>query len=469
MGESSTYEATKARKSTLSQPDKIHWDDNAAFRDSPYRQLHHQNGASGVFRIRLLEAADLQRSYWSALALGPMKHLGMSKAHGPISSFCTFGLEYRDPHETPIATVSTAASMGDRKPAANGKSMRLKSTPTVISPVVPTSNNPVWENCQFEFLLRKGALASDGRRIHLEIRVAEDSTAVENFIPGMPKGDARLIGVGDLDVSDLCLGESTETGQTLPGVLDAWIPVSLQGQESEDEEVAYNKDDPLAPPVKKQSKREDPPPVTGMVRVLISYQPLGLDPQPKDIVALEAFARRNSSTNSCMPVIPPLMPLLVLERRGAYLLCEYRLAGTSRTTCVRVHRNAIFVIERQNLVDAAHNLALLPIDVWMSTPLGQAVTHAVGPVVAASQQLLMPAMLSFKLVWMAARTTTLASVSGVQALGSTLWQEGTQSLTAGHNPHGHTASLTANASRAGRRDGSRRSTTAAATAKYVQL
>jgi hypothetical protein len=486
MEESSTYEATKARLSTRSQPDKIHWDGSAAFRDKPYRQLHHQNGVIGVFRVRLLEAADFQRSYWSALALGPVKHLGLSKAHGACSSFCTFDFEYKDPHETPVATASTAHRMSeDRKPAASSKKTAARS-PAAVSPIVPSDNNPVWENCQFDFLLRKGALVSDGRRIHLAIRVDEDSTAMENFLPGMPKGDARLIGAGSLDVTDLCLGESAD-GKAMPGILDAWLPISLQGQQTDQEEelegmAAYNKNDPLAPPVSKQKRQQaqTPPPVTGMVRVLISYQPIGMDPQPKDIVALEAFARRSPSDNTCRPVLPPLMPLIVLERRGAYLLCEYHLTGNSssarnnKTACVRLHRNACFVIERQNLVDAAHNLALLPADVWMSTPLGQAVSHAATPVLTATENLLMPAALSFKLVWMAVRTATLAGVSGVQALGSTLWQEGTQSLTGGHHLHSHhlhTASSTmssASSSHGGRRD-SHRHASAVATAQYVQL
>jgi hypothetical protein len=488
MEESSTYEATKARQSTRSQPDKIHWDGSAAFRDKPYRQLHHQNGVIGIFRVRLLEAADLQRSHWSALALGPVKHLGLSKAHGACSSFCSFEFEYKNPHETQVATASTAHRMlEDRKPAASSKPS-AKSSSAAVSPIVPSDNNPVWENCQFDFLLRKGALVSDGRRINLAVRVAEDSTAMENFLPGMPKADDRLIGCGSLDMTDLCLGESAE-GQALPGVLDAWLPISLQGQESEQEEeyqeMKYNKNDPLAPPVSKQKRQqsEAPPAVTGMVRVLISYQPIGLDPQPKDIVAMEAFARRNPSDNSCRPVLPPLMPLTVLERRGAYLLCEYRLIANTtsnssvvrshKTACVRLHRNACFVIERRNIVDAAHNLALLPADVWMSTPLGQAVSRTASPVVTATEKLLMPAALTFKLVWMAGRTAALAGVSGIQALGSTLWHEGTQSLTGndGAPSHHNNRLMTASShmSSSSSHGGSRRNSSNAATAQYVQL
>jgi hypothetical protein len=486
MEESSTYEATKARQSTLSQPDKIHYESSAAFRDKPYRQLHHQNGVIGIFRVRLLEAADLQRSHWSALALGPVKHLGLSKAHGACSSFCSFEFEYKNPHETQVATASTAHRMlEDRKPAASSKPASRSSA--AVSPIVPSDNNPVWENCQFDFLLRKGALVSDGRRINLAVRVAEDSTAMENFLPGMPKDNDRLIGYGSLDMTDLCLGESAE-GQALPGVLDAWLPISLQGQEPDQEEdyqeMKYDKKDPLAPPVSKQKRQETetPPAVTGMVRVLISYQPIGLDPQPKDIIAMEAFARRNPADNSCRPVLPPLMPLTVIERRGAYLLCEYRLMANTtsnssvvrshKTACIRLHRNACFVIERQNLIDAAHNLALLPADVWMSTPLGQAVSHAAAPVVTATERLLMPAALSFKLVWMAGRTAALAGVSGIQALGSTLWHEGTQSLTATGNgapQHRHLMAASSNMSSTSSHGGTRRNASSSATAQYVQL
>jgi hypothetical protein len=140
------------------------------------------------------------------------------------------------------------------------------------------------------------------------------------------------------------------------------------------------------------------------------------------------------------------MPLVVRERQGPYLLVEYPLLDSggglpSGRACCRLHRNSVFVIERKNLVDAAHNLALLPVDVIVSTPLGQAALSYANPVVTASRELLMPILLSMKLVWVAARTTTLAGLSGVQALGQTFWNEGTGSLTHRHDrdqhPHHH--------------------------------
>ena len=136
---------------------------------------------------------------------------------------------------------------------------------------------------------------------------------------------------------------------------------------------------------------------------------------------------------SCRPLLPPLRPLTVLERRGAYLLCSHANDG-----CVRLHRHAVFVVERQSLWDAAHNLALLPTDVWMSTPVGQALARS--PIVAASREVTLPFLLSCKLVWVALRTSTLAGVSGLQALVGTVWHEGSQSLIGVPNNKQHDVS-----------------------------
>lgn len=156
--------------------------------------------------------------------------------------------------------------------------------------------------------------------------------------------------------------------------------------------------------------------------------------------------------------MPPLTPLTVVERRASFLLCSYT-ATDGQAACVRLHRNAVFVLERQSLVDAAHNLALLPADVWRATPVGRAVGRAAGPLVAAGHEVAMPALLTLKLLWVALRTTTLAGLSGVQALGATLWHEGATSLTVNHH-HNDTHSYPSrhNNDRAG-----------GATAQFVQL
>ena len=526
-----TYEATKAQQTTDRQPDKIHWDYNAAFRDEPYRQLHHQNGVIGIVSIRLLEASDLKRSYWSPLAIGPVKHLGLSKAHGDVSSFCTFSLGFHD-HPRPTYDVSQSSpgsasssatnsannsddEYDNRKPAAvptsgSGNNNNPGSSKIIMngiewksSPVVEHNNNPVWENCIIEIPLRKGAARSDGMCIHLNIRVDEEATAVESFIPGIlahaNNPNDRLLGIGQFDLTTLILGETVD-GVPVPGVRDEWIPISLTPddhlvQQQQDrilidlqQQLQYDKNDPLAPPATadepvKKGSHNSTESITGMVRVLVSYIPNGLDPEKNDIVALESFARRDPTISSCIPILPPLQPLTVLDRRGPYVLCEYSLpigfiaqrrnssnndASKPVKAQVRLHRNAIFVIERQNLLDAAHNLVRLPIDVALSTPLGNAVCTALGPAISAGSELLMPTILSLKLIWMATRATAVASVSGVNALTSTLWREGANSLLNNHNQPNYNNNNNNNSDRGNNNSNQQRRNTVG-TAQFVQL
>ena len=140
--------------------------------------------------------------------------------------------------------------------------------------------------------------------------------------------------------------------------------------------------------------------------------------------------------------------MTVKEVHGSYLLVEYRLPlvggpGTrndanhqyhqnrnqnsnndSSKACMRLHRNAVFVIERKNIVDATIGLAMLPADMIMGTPLGQTGAQVLGPAVNAGKEVLMPAILSLKLLFLAFKTTAFAGLTGVQAAGGAVWNNG---------------------------------------------
>ena len=90
---------------------------------------------------------------------------------------------------------------------------------------------------------------------------------------------------------------------------------------------------------------------------------------------------------------------------------------------MRLHRNAVFVIERTNLVDGVVNAALLPVDFVMATPLGRTTAHVAGPVVEAAGEMVQPLVLSSRLLWTALRTTVFASMTGVQAATHAVWRE----------------------------------------------
>jgi hypothetical protein len=454
QSEPTTYEATRALQSTQAQPDKIHWDREHAFRDYPYRQLHHQGGTIGIVRCRLLEASNLKRSYWSALALGPVKHLGLSKAHGAVSAYCTVSLQFTDDKEDHMSSLNCNASHMKPSPKVPPTVPDMKFT----SPVVPQNNSPVWDHCHWEFILKKGAMPRDGMLVQLQVRVEEDRTMVEHLLPS-PSAQGRLLGIGTLDVTDLCLGE-TPTGQILPGVRDAWIELNLpvpsadpglrsasfhssSSSSSLNESMItpsmISSSSPAPSQTNTTTPNADSSTSTGKVRILVSYTPYGLEPQPKDIVALEAFARRSLAQSLSRPLVPPLYPMRVLERRGPYLLVEYsttappssstaQSSGKKLKACMRLHRNAVFVIERTNAWDTAHQLARLPVDVFEATPVGQATLQVSQPLVAATTELCKPALLTAHLLWMAVRTTGVASWTGFYVLFKTLWSEGTQSL-----------------------------------------
>jgi hypothetical protein len=133
----------------------IVWEASQSVRDSPYRLLHHQNGIIGHVQLHLLEAAALKRNYWSALALGPVKHLGLSKAHGQVSSFVVLSIIINNNNNNNNATFQ--------------------------SPVVPNNNDPVWHACQGTLAIQKGRLV-DGMPVILHVKVMEDITATDGLV-----------------------------------------------------------------------------------------------------------------------------------------------------------------------------------------------------------------------------------------------------------------------------------------------
>jgi hypothetical protein len=73
----------------LRQPDKIVWDHEYAYRQSPDCLLHHQKGVMGFVEVCLLEASNLQRSLERLGLLGSRRE---TFAQGEISSFAQISL-----------------------------------------------------------------------------------------------------------------------------------------------------------------------------------------------------------------------------------------------------------------------------------------------------------------------------------------------------------------------------------------
>ncbi len=464
---SQTYEQANAKKLNLTHTDPIHYDSKYSYRNSPYRFLHHQHGKIGTFTVRLLEGKNLKRRHWSVLGLGPMKHLGLSKAVGEVSSYAAMRLHFmprrdRDAEIDPTTTegngdssnenaksnvnASLNSSIAGDPNVAWEESLSLASavnhqhalglndsmvsassststsasasapfTPNVKvkvaqthakpkptksyqskeyrSSVVRSNSNPRWPTVQspsnasiFDMDLNKGSMPRDGMEIFLRVQMKEEVSAADSIVP-VKGGGNGLLGEATIDLTPLVLrgfgSEDTYDSEEVD-VWDEWVellPPNSDGVASAKSVSHVNADGTKVEPSK--------------VRLLVSYQPAGFSPRRGDIVALESFARQPFATSSFRPIVPPFSPLRVKDMRGEHLYCEFELPfgdegrddgsderrGRSTQGAVRLHRNAVFVVERTNVIDNALDVALKPADVVLSTPIAQEVTHALTPYV----------------------------------------------------------------------------------------
>lgn len=641
----STYELQQAATYASSQSDPISWSSSTSYRRRPYRHLGHQDGIIGTYAVRLLECRDLERSHWSVLGLGPVKHLGLSRAVGDVSAYVELSLGWSSSDDAAAAASSAASSAAteasagnadsgggggghdastsaamaisevnsseesepddesdDRKPAAGffplpppppprpqpqadlmsmslrdaaARSMQTMArqdaaddgddgggkkpaaaaaksstedgghvermhddldSATATAPsgnlqrgsrvhrssTVHRNNNPIWPTVQRDgnrslFAIRlhkrrynttngdnddgdvdgdggrggRNNQNTDGQRIQLRLVVKEEMTGLENAIPdpfglGLTRGGidgagsgGGTIGMASVDVTELALGCSggaegekendddenvsvtASNGGGGRGVIDAWADLTLPVDTSH-AGVARSAAHAAALSGSSEAKEETTKAShkrTGRVRVLVSYEPHGMEPRRGDVAALECFARRDPSKSSCRILIPPLSPLRVLDVIGAHCLVEYDLpqpdmealttrdrkkqygtendhrsqrtthrdpkggggnSSTRKTGRARIHRNSLFVIERTNAVDGAVNLALAPVDAYLSTPLGRATSQIAGPLLDAAGELVAPAMLTGRLMMASASTVGAVGLNSAGAIASTV-------------------------------------------------
>jgi len=234
--------------STSVSPDPIHYDPSKSYRDGPYRQMNHQNGCIGNFTVRLVEGKNLIRSHWSVLGIGPVKRLGLSKAHGEVSSYAEFRLGFQSreeeealveegtdtieddvtsndcssysswggmtrtfPNSSMTAAIASASANSSHDGINNSKHgvSTSSSTKSIISPpnffpqgsktycssTVSSNSNPKWPAVQSSITksmlnipLCKGTMPQDGMKVILEITMREEKTAADTLVSGIVRG-----------------------------------------------------------------------------------------------------------------------------------------------------------------------------------------------------------------------------------------------------------------------------------------
>lgn len=438
--------------------------------------------------------------------MGPVKLLGLSHAHGQVSSFAVMKLVFRSRRRSgdgvgaaaaaaaaaegsDLATTatmdvisnssiydsniswendsiasalsaSTTASVNGNVPSplsfisgTNGKRQVARQqqqqlsllgsavhTKEYRSSVVRSNSNPSWPTVQsssnvsiFNMALEKGIMPKDGMEIYLSIQMKEEWSAVDTIVPVKSGGDGML-GEAEINITPLVLrGFNVDAGdfhnleEEEVDFLDEWVALNPPSSRSVERSTLTDLDNEEFN-------------AAGKVRLIVSYEPNGFSPRRGDIVALEAFARQSVAMSTVRPIIHPSHPLRVRDIRGEYLLCSFDLPcckegnlGDSDNRrgnpnnknmpiegSIRLHRNTVFVIERTNLIDSAINVALKPADVVLSTHIGKEVTSTISPYVEAAGDVLMPAVLSTKLFFEAAKVGGSAVAVGLKSAVSSV-------------------------------------------------
>lgn len=427
-----TYEEANAQKQKAAIADPIHYNPKYSYRNQPYRFLSHQKGKIGSFKVQLMEAKSLKRRHWSVLSLGPVKRLGLSQAHGNVSSFAVLQLKSRIPEDQmkihqsssiisnstinsetswknqSIASVVSSQSPSRTPPRSNVKVQSAAVTKSYRSSIVRSNSNPIWPSKQtsqnssiFEMDLEKNVEmnATMDSELHLSIQMREEWTRTDAIIP--VKGGDGLLGEAtlnlnfllkrgfgnddSLDFEEIMKATGAVVNECDGDSVDMWVSLSCEQVKDNGESSGEN-----SPRVDRSLMENNECDECGKVRIKISYEPFGMKPRRGDIVALESFARHSTQTSAFRPILHPFHPLKVKDLRDDFLLCTYELpfkylnvsddfevsdSNTMKTVegSIRIHRNCCFVIERTNVIDSAVNIALIPTDAVLATPLGQTV------------------------------------------------------------------------------------------------
>ncbi|CAH0479488.1 unnamed protein product [Peronospora belbahrii] len=269
---------------------------------------------------------------------------------------------------------------------------------SVRSSTIPCNNNPSWRREFLEVkvpkLDLKRHLVGDHSDIRLELILDvmnEDSlTGKATEAVGMANGS--VIGTATLDFTSLVEGKED--------VIDQWIPLSG--------------DLPMAtagPTSDKKKQTRETQLSLGEVRIVLQYEPHGMEPRMSDVVKFEGFGSYPSS------VLGPIedLELHVKKTSGTYLLCSY-MTPSGYEAALRVHRNNVFVVHRGSLLDRLYETCVVePLKFMVSTPIGQSAKEVLRPYMNVARAFSGPALLATKATLMTTYRASSAAFGAVMA------------------------------------------------------
>lgn len=270
---------------------------------------------------------------------------------------------------------------------------------SVRSATIPGNNNPTWRRELLEVKLSKLDHKRQPLGEHSNVRMElivdamnEDSlTGKATEAVGMTNGS--VIGTAVVDFTPLIEGKED--------VLDQWIPLS----------GALPMAGSTGGAAKKQQIEADLS--FGEVRVVLQYEPHGMEPCVGDIVKFEGFGSYPSA------VLGPVeeLEMHVKKTSGSYLLCGYT-TQCGYEAALRVHRNNVFVVHRGSFFDRLYESCIVePLEFVGSTPIGQSTKEVLRPYINVARAFSGPALVATKATLL---TTYLASKAAIGAVVASL-------------------------------------------------
>uniref|UniRef100_K3WX24 C2 domain-containing protein n=1 Tax=Globisporangium ultimum (strain ATCC 200006 / CBS 805.95 / DAOM BR144) TaxID=431595 RepID=K3WX24_GLOUD len=272
----------------------------------------------------------------------------------------------------------------------------------VRSSTIVANDNPSWgrrEKLEMKIpkLDHKRSPLDDHSDIRMELIVDamnEDSlTGKTTEYVGMQNGS--VIGTAVVDFTALLEGKEE--------VMDRWI--TLTGGipvVNPSDNVTSGKKPKRAP-----EKAMD----LGEVRIILHYEPHGMEPQVGDVVKLEGFGAYPSA------LLAPVdeLELHVKKISGNYLLCSY-LTKSGFEGAMRLHRNNVFVAHRNSLLDRLYVSCIAePFEFVRNTPIGQSAGEVLKPYMNVARTFSFPALKAAKATVITTFRASTAALGAVVA------------------------------------------------------
>ncbi|RLN46660.1 hypothetical protein BBJ29_008042 [Phytophthora kernoviae] len=269
---------------------------------------------------------------------------------------------------------------------------------SVRSSTILSNDNPTWRREFLEVKLPKLDFKRSPLSEHSDVRmelivdVMNEDSLTGKATEAVGIGTGSVVGTAVVDFTPLVEGKED--------VMDQWIPLSgaLPLMTGTNGSSSHGK--------KPQEELS-----LGEVRVVLQYEPHGMEPRVGDMVKFEGFGSYPSA------LLGPVedLELHVKKTSGPYLLCSYTTNSKYDAT-LRVHRNNVFVAHRGSLFDRFYESCIVePLEFVGSTPIGQSAKEVLKPYISVARAFSFPALMAAKATVMTTFRASSAALGAVVA------------------------------------------------------